>query len=65
MIGWIICGGVHWQSSARKVTHWSTILGLIGLTSGVSMGSRFKPLGLSHSCTYIDVYMYIQESEVL
>lgn len=65
MIGWIICDGVHWQSSVRKVTHRSTILGLGGLTSRVPMGTRFKFLGLSHSRTYIDVYMHIQESEVL
>ena len=61
MIGWIICDGVHWQSSVRKVTHRSTILGLGGLTSRVPI----KFLGLSHSRTYRDVYMHIQESEVL
>ena len=62
---WSQLESYDWQSSARKVIHREYILGLGSLTSRVPMGSRFTFLCLSHFCTYIDVYMYIQESEVL
>ena len=46
MIGWTIGGRVQKKSSARKVTHPSTIP---GLDLEVQMGPGFKALGVSHS----------------
>jgi hypothetical protein len=46
MIGQIIGGRVPWNSSAKKVTHPSTIMALSGLNLGVSHGDLGKAFGL-------------------
>ena len=43
MIGWTIGGRMLWKSSARKVTHLSTIQAFRRLNLGVSMRSGFRP----------------------
>ena len=62
MIGWTIDGRVQWKSSAKKVTHSSTIPGLSALpwptykasvveySLNVPIGIQVKALGLTSLC---------------